>query len=364
MPRKKVLFVTTDLMPGRIGARIARAMDERYRYDVVIVAHGRSVEEWESYGFQITYAGPDDANEPFDIDPAETVRKENPDIIVTGLSSPMRIEESFAFSARARHCKIVYMEDDWGGISRSKIAADLVLTIDRIAEMIYRLHPIYKKLSSDTHRCRIIGDLVATAIAEEIPSATRVAFEKAKGNAGRAILLALPKRSEGRDVVEITLRSIALTSRRDTVVVIPRFHPSTKDEDRAIWVTMISIMGDAMPGSVQLVDLKHKTEHLAMLTDGTFAAAGSALRAAAYAGKMPICVCTETLLSRLKYDYGGRHHPLVTVGIGLEVSRPTSLYKLEYIHNSAQNLAKRKELLSPLPFNAEAAADAIRALSR
>ncbi|TSC83612.1 MAG: hypothetical protein G01um101417_487 [Parcubacteria group bacterium Gr01-1014_17] len=146
--------------------------------------------------------------------------------------------------------------------------------------------------------------------------------------------------------------------------MIPRFHPGAKPEDRERWNQKIVRFGEEFPDAVKILgDSSINTDHLATLADGVFAATGSALRAAAFAGKIPLCVWTERLGEKLKAESGMNIHPLAAGEAAIGVGRPCDIIKL--INACGGDIRqKQKELLTPAPFDAMKAANAILAITK
>lgn len=364
----KVLFVTRDKKPGMIGTKIAREL-ARQNIEIAVVAEGLSLAEWKNAGFSeaLVSEGPLKMDEPWGVVPAPILQKVQPDVVVVGLSSPIRAEAWFAAATRGtgtlyQGIPLVALDDNWGSVYRCETAADLVLTCDRLGERLVRAHSLYKNHRDD--QVVIIGDLSATAATEPIPQATIDAFNKAKGSADYVLVLASPKTPDGDDVVDVALASCAYSIREGAkLVVIPRWYPGAKPEDRERWTTKVSMFADTHPDTIQILNDSFNTDHLAALADGTFAATGSALRAAAFSGKIPICVWTPRLGEKLKAESGMKHHPFVSVGhCGLNLSSPGDVVELI---GTAGDLIRsnQQKSLQPIPFDAAKAAAAIRQLA-
>jgi hypothetical protein len=167
------------------------------------------------------------------------------------------------------------------------------------------------------------------------------------------------------DIVDIALASCAKSlGRGEKLVVIPRWHPGASQEFKEKLNAEIAKFADAFPNAVSiLLDQAINTDHLAALADGTFAATGSALRAAAYASKIPICVWTESLGLKLLAESGMEHHPLAVSSAGLEIDAGDE-HIVRLIRRLGDDVRKyQKELLHPVPFDASLAADAIVTLT-
>lgn len=361
----KVLFVTRDKKPGMIATRIARVLQAESAA-IRVVAEGLSVAEWNGAGFDncLVAEGPLDIKTPWDINPDEMLKMINPDVLVTGLSSPIRMEERFvkAMAMTNLNKPVVALDDNWGAIHRCKHSVDLVLTIDELGKKLVSQCLAY---AHHNYKVEIIGDLSATAAQEPIPQATIDAFNKAKGDAEYAFILASQKWPESGDIVEIGLASCALSLKAGArLVVIPRFHPGAKPEDRERWNQMVAQFSEEFPDAVKILgDQSINTDHLATLADGVFAATGSALRAAAYAGKISLCIWTSRIAKKLLFECGIERHPLVaaTVAGCCEMRTPRSIINL--VRMLSRDTRPRQELLVPIPFDAEKAANAILAIA-
>ncbi|KKU60120.1 MAG: hypothetical protein UX81_C0004G0049 [Parcubacteria group bacterium GW2011_GWA2_47_12] len=372
--KKVVLFVTRDKKPGMIATRIARVLQAQGA-EIRVVAEGLSVAEWKSAGFDncIVSEGPLDIKEPWGMSPSLIIKAYRPDIAVIGLSSPIRSEEMFEREViRSPHYRdeqlhLVALDDNWGSVNRCSVRADLVLTCDALGKRLVHQHELYKNHTDE--KVVIIGDLSATAATEPIPQATIDAFNAAKGDAEYAFILASQKWPESDDIISIGSHScLASLDAGSRLVVIPRFHPGAKPKDKERWqLGMQEIIfgefGEKYVGVIQEIDARHNTDHLATLADGVFAATGSALRAAAFAGKIPLCVWTPALAEKLKAESGMEHHSLVLGGAALELAMSEDIVALIKECNDVV-LAKQEELLTPIPFDAEKATNAILAIAK
>ncbi len=385
---KKILFVTRDKKPGMIATQIAKVLRAQSA-EIRVVAEGMSVAEWKSSGFDncIIAEGPLDIKETWDISPKDIFENIRPDAVVVGLSSPICSELWFAADARNSDCRgglpLVVLDDNWGATYRCKYLGDLVLTIDELGKTLVSQNPIYQNKS---YRVEIIGDLSATAATEPIPQATIDAFNAAKGDAEYAFILASQKWPESDDIIEIALTSCALSLKAGAkLVVIPRIHPGASSIDKTLWVAMLTEFDLGHPGVVKGIldtpECKHNTDHLAALADGTFAATGSALRAAAFAGKIPLCVWTPRLGEKLKAESGMEHHPLthafhpgyyihpagsedvIVRALAIELAKPIDIV-LEFSRHKAYINHIQEDQFQPVQFDAEKAANAILAIAK
>lgn len=367
----KVLFVTRDKKPGMIAVKIAEELWCN-GIEISIVAEGLSVAEWKKAGLDdgIIAEGPLDIKAPWDISPKDVFYDVQPDVVVCGLSSPIRSEAWFAVGARNPECSsgvpLVVLDDNWGATYQCPVQADLVLTIDQLGARLVEGNPMYK---GHEYRVEIIGDLSATAANEPVSQATIDAFNTAKGDAEYAFLLCSQKWLESEDIMTIALGSCARSLDAGAkLVVIPRFHPGAKDGDRAFWSGRMSEFGDRYHGVVQEIidtpELTHSTDHLATLADGVFAATGSALRAAAYAGKISFCVWSQQIAKKLLFECGIERHPLIaaTVAGCCEMRAPSDVVSL--VRMLCRDTQPKQHLLAPVPFDAVKAANAILAIAK
>ena len=370
MNAKKVLFVTRDKKPGMIAVRIAKVLQAQGA-EIRVVAEVLSVAEWKSAGFDncIVAEGPADIKEPWGISAPTVLSDVRPSVTVVGLSSPIRSEAWFASAVQPQKSRtlfpgipLVVLDDNWGATHRLSHQANLVLTCDELGKRLVSQNPAY---AHHDYKVEIIGDLSATAASEQIPQATIDAFNAAKGDADYAFILASQKWPESDDIIQIGLESCALSLKSGArIVVIPRFHPGAKPEDRERWNQKVVRFSEEFPNAVKILgDSSINTDHLATLADGVFAATGSALRAAAFAGKIPLCVWTPALAEKLKAESGMEHHPLVAGDAAAELIMSGDIAALIKKCGDAIR-AKQKELLIPVPFDAEKAANAILAIAK
>lgn len=365
---KRVLLTTRDGKPGMIGTLVAKELATR-GVEIAVVAEGLSLEKWKKAGFvdAIFAEGPLKIDEPWGISAPAILSEVRPDVVVIGLSSPIRAEAWFASATRPQGTlfpgiPLVALDDNWGATYRCPTPADLVLTIDELGKRLVEQNPAY---AEHNYRVEIIGDLSASAASEPIPQATIDAFNKAKGGADYAFLLCSQKWPESTEIIDIALASCAKSLENGAkLVVIPRFHPGASSELRNRLNEKMMLFAERYQTSVSiLVDHSISTDHLATLADGTFAATGSALRAAAYAGKIPICVWTPALGEKLKAESGMEHHPLLMSfgGLALGLNEPLDVVGHLFMVGDLVR-TNQKKILQPVPFDVGKAADAIVAL--
>ena len=385
---KKVLFVTRDKKPGMIATRIAKVLQAQGA-EVRVVAEGLSVAEWKSAGFDncIVAEGPMDIKAPWEISPKDIFYNVQPDVVVCGLSSPIRSEFWFAAGANNKTCgggaPLAILDDNWGATHRLSYQANLVLTCDELGKRLVSQNQAYPH---HHYQVEIIGDLSATAATEPIPQATIDAFNTAKGDVEYAFILASQKWPESDDIIEIGLASCALSLKAGAkIVIIPRFHPGASAESKACWSGATAAFSDTHHGVVKEIsdttETKHNTDHLAALADGVFAATGSALRAAAFAGKIPLCVWTSRLGEKLKAESGTEHHPLtcafhkgyythpagtedmIVRALAIELVKPVDI-ALKFTQHKAYINHIQEDQFQPVPFDTEKAANAILAIAK
>lgn len=358
----KVLFVTRDKAPGRIGPPIAQELMGR-QAEVLVAAEGLSLQEWKNAGFasQIMASGPLDIYEPWTIDIPNFLKQIAPDIIVCGLSSPMGKEEAFARAFRELFNKpVIIISDNWGAHFRLGIPADLVLTIDELDRSLINKNAVY---CLQNYQTVIIGDPSAMAAKEQIPAKTIQAYYEARRGADYVFLVCSQKWPESIQTFQIALTSCTKSLEHGAqIVIIPRFHPGASENNKGIWNIMLGRFSQKYSSVVRFIpdtkEAKHDTNHLATLADATIAITGSALRAAAYAGKIPVCVWSKDLATKLQGECGSDHHPLAMAGAALEMQETDNIVFRLGQHRGWINQAQKK-LLTSAPFDAEKAAEAI-----
>jgi len=110
--------------------------------EVRVVAEGLSVAEWKSAGFDncIVAEGPMDIKAPWEISPKDIFYNVQPDVVVCGLSSPIRSEFWFAAGANNKTCgggaPLAILDDNWGATHRLSYQANLVLTCDELGKRL------------------------------------------------------------------------------------------------------------------------------------------------------------------------------------------------------------------------------------
>lgn len=139
----KVLIVTKDLAEFNNYSRVADIL-----VHVFIVAEGLSLERWHQKRWPISLFQPFIVGLPHeklhekstlirsDISPLNTIDMLRPDLIMTGLASPINLGEQFGIAANSRGIPLGYIEDLWGVHTRSTAKPDFICTLDAYGQSL------------------------------------------------------------------------------------------------------------------------------------------------------------------------------------------------------------------------------------
>ncbi|MDP2593360.1 MAG: hypothetical protein Q8P52_01785 [bacterium] len=344
-----------------IATRIAKELLSRGGAEITVIAEGLSVEEWRKANLPVRIydEGPLKIDEPWDITPSAVFLDTKPDVLMTGLSSPIRSEEIFidADYRNGFNVPVVVLDDNWGAVNRCRFPADLVLTIDELGRRLIQECTAY---AHHNYQVVVVGDLSATVSAKSVADKTKTDFSKAVVGADYSFILLSQKWQESEDVISTALAVCAVSVQvGKKIAIVPRFHPGASEEDKKKWNGSVANFERQFPGTVRWFE-GCDSDSLATLADGIFAATGSGLRAAAYAGKIPICVWSPHLSEKLQGESGTKHHPLVLGGAALQVTLGQTLDVVGEIEGRQEEIqSTQKKLLRPVPFDVQVAADAV-----
>lgn len=295
---------------------------------------------------------PETVNE---LDAVSFLATAEPDVVVTGLSWPIRIEETFSRAAQARVLPLVWLEDMWGGHRRcDSRPPDLILTIDGAAARLVRDERRYAKTD-----VRVIGSPVFDALdPAKIPETTKTAVDALRGH-GTVVLLAGQGEATD-DVLRVVFRSIVKT--REPCVLVPRFHPKFMPEHGNRWTAAIEAFRTERPDRVrELPAPEHELDHVAACADITVSVYSTGLLASAFARQFPVSVATPATVAEMKRATGVERYPLAAFGAAVEIAEPTDLVALHRERRWKTAKAQRSAFRNAA-FKARVAANAILSL--
>jgi len=336
----KILFVTNDLMAGRIGSAIAQHLGPNTRF--FWISEGKGSQEWQVAGLhaeQRQYPA-HNSTEGVLIDLAITT-------VVVGTSSPSGIEFDFALQANRMGIPVVVLEDICGGhtrlVEKGHINPALVLTCDDIASsLVWKAYPKTKIL--------VIGHPNAVVVRPD-PILT-IWIENLRREFGPVVLF-------GGQATFSDLGLVLDCMRISEGVLIPRFHP--KLVDKRVGVTTMGDIWREMSGRINGGNFDYpdaSTDQLAAAADITCSGFSSLLTTAALAGRVSVSLWTPEVAQQLWIENKLQQVPQVALGISHSISEATRLEKL----NPTMSVEEARERVPTL--NPISGARAIESLDR
>ena len=334
---KKVCVVTKDKMEFNLYQPVVDILQKR-GIEVVVVAEGLSMDLWLKAGYEIYGGLPKEGDfDPniktrTDIDPVLVLENMDPDVVMTGLASPIKLGESFGRIANQFGIGLGFVEDLWGVHQRSEARPDFICTLDAYGEKKILEHVEYdlRLIAGDeTIDCQCNPPDVYVTGSPAMDSLQNV---KSDPSVGKAIREANPKRvillgGQGeattpmvRGVVE-TLNAIP-----DKCVVIPRFHPkymsdlskvALKDE----WMTLLDQIKP--PHVVLWIESSVNTHSLILSSTEVVSIFSNLLIEAVVLGRMAVSWNSEVGQKSMKKSLGEESFPLCQFGAVQEVWNPT-----------------------------------------
>ena len=313
-----LLLVSKDMGGANVGIPLAQEAIKA-GYKIAVIAEGLAAGKYEDAGFRLYFKGTTDfSEESFSLDAMGVVERLKPAVVVTTLSVPINLEQSFGFAANNFRIPLVFLEDFWGVHLRSQAKPDLVLSIDQVgADLVYR------KYGSLT-RTKIVGNYTVNRIRElKIPEETREVVKRLRNMFDKVFVFA----AGGAHVSEqIQLLKKCLRQTSDGVL-IPRFHPKsvnlTAPSGKTFgeeWRELLKEFGDR----VAYLE-SQATEPLVALADVTFSDFSTLLTTALVFKHQAVSIATPMVRQTMMNEVGFTTHPLVGVGLVKEVGEPRDL---------------------------------------
>ena len=316
MAKRKILFVSKDMGGGNVLVPTAKVMHEEC--DVVVVAEGLSVNRWRKAGFELYFQGTTDyRDEPFTVDARSILKRVAPSVVVTGLGSPIHLENQFGLAANDARIPLVWIEDFWGGNTRGAAQPELIFTLDHIGVNIVRRNPRFVNT-----RVEIAGNLALNALENiAVPQDLRTRMDELK----KPTILLVGGGASTTSVIEILVKSLRMTPGDWTL--IPRLHPkwtNRKAEGEKtygeIWNGLLAEFGE------RVVEVPtDNADAVAMLAAITVSPFSTLLLPSVVAKNIPISVRTPEMIQDLKAQTGLERYPLAEVGAVFEIERPMPL---------------------------------------
>jgi hypothetical protein len=219
---------------------------ENKGHEVLVVAEGLSMDEWIKSGRQIygglPRKGTFDPNTKMrtGIDPQTVFWKFCPDLLITGLGSPIHLGEKFGLAANSLRVKLVYIEDVWGVHKRSRAVPDLVCTVDPYGVELVDDHYRQVIIQSGLPKVFITGAPAMDNLTKVVPDPL-VKNIIDQENFDRVILIGGQDEST-TPVVNGIVNASKLSDLK--WLILPRFHPKwmtdeSKTQYRDEWIRLL-----------------------------------------------------------------------------------------------------------------------------
>lgn len=363
----KILFVAKDNGCASVTEQVA-VMARKDGHTVICALEGLAMKRYETLGFPIheppNYAGVVNFKEPKNEEEARIVRSFSvanlfgeirPDIIVTGLGSPINIQAQIAEEATRRGIPLVVCEDFWskspGHLEPSKVKPTFILTVDEYSVELSK--PFFG--GAEYH---IVGNPGVKEV--EVSEGVRAQMDALKKEYDGVCVYA----GGGPESIlsELHLLMQCIEKTRGKWCVIPGFHPKYDKEPSPqtgksygeVWREFLAPFGDR----VQFV--KASTDQIAVCADLVASGFSTIMSTAVFKGVPAVCLNTQATRDALNAH--GAHYegiiPQVVLGIAPEVTE-TEPSDISWIR-----LPSREVLQKIIPYDAKMAYEHINKLAR
>lgn len=331
---KKVLVVVRDIGAANMVGPLILLL--RRMAHIIVVAEDKANETFRR-AFGIT---PDYDARVDDLDASVLLAAHNPDLVIVGIGSPIKLELAFLREANKRGMRTVALEDFHGNHHRlCGERPELLGVLDEYAAMLVEQHRAARSTV-------IVGN---SAIYTGEPSIAA----QSKIDQLRQVYGAVYAFSSGETFSDVAL--VVECMKRTKGCLIPRLHPKIVDQkvpnssatygDR--WRSILAPLGDRV---VFLPDIS--SEHAVMLADGTLSGFSLLLYTASWWNKKVYALVTPEVMTSLHRQTGLSTAPIVQLGLAHAVNGPTDLAGMPNLHTEG--------LL--LPYNPEKTANAVSLL--
>lgn len=332
----KITVVTKDPIEFYLYHDVVDAL-ELQGHEVTVVAEGLSMQMWIHCGRQIFSGFPcvGDFDSKtlirWDIHVAATLEYLKPDLILTGLGSPINLGEKFGLEANRCRTLLGVIEDLWGVHGRLIAIPDFICTTDLFGQqMIANTAKERGGKYCDT-KIHITGS-PAMDILKTIQPDVGIQKLLKELSPDRVILVAGQDEST-TPMLEMLLG--ASTFALKPWVILPRFHPKwTNDPSKAEfaekWKSILAQMeglGHKIVDTSGVDDIRT----LMPLAHCVLSCFSNALIEAVGLNTLSISVMSPVGLLKMRESFKApdlKEFPFVTLGAGLQAKSPAELYRL------------------------------------
>jgi hypothetical protein len=293
----KILVVTRDISEYLLYSVLVAAL-RAHGHNVIVVAEGLSLTKWVEAG-EVCVVG---------IHPLSVLSETKPDLVLTGLGSPINLGESFGIGANEFGIKLGYIEDLWGVHTHSKALPDFVCTIDRFGQSRIQSYEPYQ---GKVPRVYITGSPTLDQLSD-----VKSPGEIFVGARNRNIVLFVGQDESTTPVLEGLVKALNVVN--DSYILIPRFHPKRPDLS-AKWD---EILAESL-GFVLKMPAQITTRQIMKIARVTVSCYSTALLEAAVLGSLPVSWTSSIGRGKMREALGGiERFPLVDSGCAMEVETP------------------------------------------
>lgn len=332
----RILFVAKDNGCASVTEQVA-VLAREGGHEVFIALEGLAMARYEVLGIPIyelpNYIGAVNFKEPscpaetyavHNFSAAEILKKIRPDLVVTGVGSPINIQRDIAEEATRRGIPLVLCEDFWskipGHFDIAKVKPSLVLTVDGYSAELSK--PFFS--GAEYH---VVGNPGVKKV--PVPQEVETQLHAIRDEGFERLYIFAGGGASATNELSLLLQCLEQTSGR--WCIIPRFHPKVAQwtvpgEHRTygeLWKEFLKPFSE----HVRYVEAP-STDPIAVAPSADVLVSGfsTLMTTAAHYRKQVICLKTPETIASLK-AHGGHYTeiPQVALGLASEVTKPTDL---------------------------------------
>lgn len=313
----RILAVAKDLGAAGVVAPLVKLLKEKH--EVSIVLEGLASGVFREHGLmELLFQGSVDFKKvPFTLNEHGILSAANPDLVVTGLSSPINLEDYIARAANFRKIPLVCVEDIWGSSVRTSATPQHLLVYDHFAAREAR-----KRFPEAT--ITIVGNSGVNPL-QGWNRNVRLKVEELRQKFGRVVVYV----GGGlRTTKELELLVACITLTDNFGGLIAKFHPKYKNtngpDGRPLYEVWSEIL-EPLRAKGRVIEMSEKTDEIVVEADITTASFSTLLTTALAAGKTAIVLDTPEGREDLEKQTGLTEYPHVALGLAPAVDAQRSL---------------------------------------
>ncbi len=340
----KFVLVARDIGSANVTSRVAHSLLGR-GHQVYAVTEGKATGIFLNSGIHPIVALPEVITQN-SIDFGDLFDTFCPDGVVTGLSSPINLENTAGQVANAKHIPLAIIEDGHGVSKRTGAHPNLVCAVDEIgvAES-EKNHPDAKVIKA--------GNIGVKDISPSEEMKKCVTYLRSKYDALFVFTESgKPNNSAVDEQIDLLIKCVRMSTGK--ICIIPRLHPKWANVIKEGMSLHARWMGKLLSGIPTLEEVSTgNTDELVALADGTVSVLSTLLTTSASCGKQAISLRTPRSTRFMQEIMGFSTLPLVSLGCAAEIGEPTDLLQVLRKQSQKANLWKLT------PFNPEIVYEAL-----